>query len=60
MGCYGLGVTRIIAACMECLSTDSNIRLPLLLAPFLLSVVIPKVSDVKYLSNYYYNHFFKY
>lgn len=43
MGCYGLGITRIIAACIEQLSVDENIRLPLLLAPFLLSVIIPKV-----------------
>lgn len=42
MGCYGLGITRIIAACMEQLSTCDNIRLPLLLVPYFLSVVIPK------------------
>lgn len=42
MGCYGLGITRIIAACIEHFSTLENIKLPLLLAPYLLSVIIPK------------------
>lgn len=43
MGCYGLGITRIIAVCIEHLSTSENIRLPLLIAPYLLSLIIPKV-----------------
>ncbi|KAK1340045.1 hypothetical protein QTO34_018609 [Cnephaeus nilssonii] len=34
MGCYGLGVTRILAAAIEVLSTEDCIRWPSLLAPY--------------------------
>ena len=43
MGCYGLGVSRILAAAAEVLSTDSELRFPDRIAPFSACVVAPKV-----------------
>ncbi|TNN28725.1 putative proline--tRNA ligase, mitochondrial [Liparis tanakae] len=42
MGCYGLGVTRILAAAVEVLSTEDGIRWPGLLAPYQVCVLPPK------------------
>ncbi|XP_055077011.1 probable proline--tRNA ligase, mitochondrial [Periophthalmus magnuspinnatus] len=42
MGCYGLGVTRILAAAVEVLSTDDEIRWPDLLAPYQVCILPPK------------------
>uniref|UniRef100_A0A3B3R5X6 Probable proline--tRNA ligase, mitochondrial n=1 Tax=Paramormyrops kingsleyae TaxID=1676925 RepID=A0A3B3R5X6_9TELE len=42
MGCFGLGVTRILAAAIEVLSSDDAIRWPGLLAPFQVCVLPPK------------------
>uniref|UniRef100_A0A665VFK5 Probable proline--tRNA ligase, mitochondrial n=1 Tax=Echeneis naucrates TaxID=173247 RepID=A0A665VFK5_ECHNA len=42
MGCYGLGVTRILAASIEVLSTEEGIRWPGLLAPYQVCVLPPK------------------
>lgn len=42
MGCYGLGVTRILAAAVEVLSTEEGIRWPGLLAPYQVCVLPPK------------------
>lgn len=42
MGCYGLGVTRILAAAIEVMSTEEAIRWPGLLAPYQVCIVPPK------------------
>lgn len=42
MGCYGLGVTRILAAAIEVMSTEEGIRWPGLLAPYQACVLPPK------------------
>ncbi|XP_042190914.1 probable proline--tRNA ligase, mitochondrial [Callorhinchus milii] len=42
MGCFGLGVTRILAASVEILSTEDDIRWPSLLAPYQVCIVPPK------------------
>lgn len=42
MGCFGLGVTRILAAAIEVLSSDDGIRWPPLLAPYQVCVQPPK------------------
>ncbi|KAG7513246.1 hypothetical protein JOB18_002690 [Solea senegalensis] len=42
MGCYGLGVTRILAAALEVMSTEEGIRWPGLLAPYQVCVLPPK------------------
>lgn len=42
MGCYGIGVTRLVAACIEHLSTENEIRWPLTIAPFKVCIIPPK------------------
>lgn len=42
MGCFGLGVTRILAAAIEVMSTEEAIRWPGLLAPYQVCVIPPK------------------
>ncbi|XP_020814342.1 probable proline--tRNA ligase, mitochondrial isoform X1 [Drosophila serrata] len=42
MGCYGIGITRIIAAALEVLSTDQELRWPKLLAPYDVCLIGPK------------------
>lgn len=42
MGCYGLGVTRILAAAIEVMSTEEGIRWPGLLAPYQVCILPPK------------------
>ncbi|XP_006824315.1 putative proline--tRNA ligase, mitochondrial [Saccoglossus kowalevskii] len=42
MGCYGLGVTRILAAAIEVSSTDNEIRWPHLLAPYQIYIIPSK------------------
>lgn len=34
MGCYGIGVSRLVAAAVEVLATENELRWPTLLAPF--------------------------
>lgn len=42
MGCYGIGVTRLIAAGIEFLSTEHEIRWPHILAPYSVCIIPPK------------------
>lgn len=42
MGCFGLGISRIIAAAIELLSDENEIRWPLSLAPYKLIIIPPK------------------
>lgn len=42
MGCYGIGVTRLIAASIEKMSSELEIRWPLALAPFKVCIIPPK------------------
>lgn len=42
MGCYGIGISRILAASVEVLATDSEIRWPKIIAPYSVCVVAPK------------------
>ncbi|NXT78539.1 SYPM protein, partial [Zapornia atra] len=42
MGCYGLGVSRILAASIEVLSTEDSIRWPSLIVPYQLCFIPPK------------------
>jgi len=42
MGCYGLGVTRIIAACIEKLSLDNGLRWPMQICPYKVCIILPK------------------
>lgn len=42
MGCYGIGVTRLIGAAIESLSSETHIRWPFSLAPFLVCIIPPE------------------
>lgn len=42
MGCYGIGVTRLIGAAIEKLSTETHIRWPFALAPFTVCIIPPE------------------
>ncbi|XP_077981515.1 putative proline--tRNA ligase, mitochondrial [Glandiceps talaboti] len=42
MGCYGLGVTRILAAAIEVSSIDDEVRWPQLIAPYQVYIIPPK------------------
>lgn len=42
MGCYGIGVTRMVAASLECLSSENELKWPALLAPFDVCIILPK------------------
>ena len=48
MGCYGIGITRVVAACIEQNHDDAGMVLPPPLAPFevLLVNLVPKNSEV--------------
>jgi prolyl-tRNA synthetase len=46
MGCYGIGVSRVIAAAIEYLSSEKEIRWPFLLAPFKVCLIPPKVCNI--------------
>ncbi|XP_053432924.1 probable proline--tRNA ligase, mitochondrial [Nycticebus coucang] len=60
MGCYGLGVTRILAAAIEVLSTDDCIRWPHLLAPYQVCLIPPKKgsreAEAAELTGHLYDH----
>ncbi|XP_075159774.1 prolyl-tRNA synthetase 2-like protein, mitochondrial [Haematobia irritans] len=42
MGCYGIGISRILAASLEVLSTESELKWPTLLAPYDVCLIGPK------------------
>lgn len=42
MGCYGIGVTRLIAAALESQSSDNALRWPFVLAPYSVCIIPPK------------------
>ncbi len=43
MGCYGIGLTRLIAAAVEVLSKDQDLRWPEYLAPHQICIISQKV-----------------
>lgn len=44
MGSYGLGLSRILAASVEVLSNEQEMRWPEILAPYTVLILPPKVS----------------
>lgn len=45
MGCYGIGVSRLMAACVEALSSDKELRWPTSIVPFSVCVICPKAGS---------------
>ena len=45
MGCYGIGVSRLIGAATEVLSTETELRWPKLMVPFSVCVITPKTGS---------------
>uniref|UniRef100_A0A1Y9IVS2 Probable proline--tRNA ligase, mitochondrial n=1 Tax=Anopheles minimus TaxID=112268 RepID=A0A1Y9IVS2_9DIPT len=45
MGCYGIGVTRLIAAAIEVLSSEKEIKWPTALAPYRVCIITPKAGS---------------
>ncbi|XP_060653605.1 probable proline--tRNA ligase, mitochondrial [Drosophila nasuta] len=45
MGCFGIGITRVVAAALEVLSTEQELRWPKLLAPYDVCVIGPKAGS---------------
>ena len=45
MGCYGIGISRLIGACVEVLSIDGELRWPKVIAPFSVCVICPKAGS---------------
>lgn len=64
MGCYGIGISRLIAASIESLSTENEIRWPFLLAPYSVCIIPPKSGSreeesVAHLTNLVYSELVK-
>ena len=45
MGCYGLGLSRILAASVEVLSSEKELRWPDAIVPFTVCIVCPKTGS---------------
>eukprot|EP00096_Caligus_rogercresseyi_P010324 TRINITY_DN3718_c1_g1_i1.p1 TRINITY_DN3718_c1_g1~~TRINITY_DN3718_c1_g1_i1.p1 ORF type:complete len:464 (-),score=98.66 TRINITY_DN3718_c1_g1_i1:137-1483(-) len=48
MCCFGIGLTRLLAASAEALSSESSLRWPKALAPFRVAVVLPKTGSKEF------------
>lgn len=55
MGCYGLGLSRILAASLEALSLPTELRWPISIAPYKVCIITPKVSNLLILILFYIN-----
>uniref|UniRef100_G3MSN7 Probable proline--tRNA ligase, mitochondrial n=1 Tax=Amblyomma maculatum TaxID=34609 RepID=G3MSN7_AMBMU len=42
MNCFGIGVTRLLAACLEMLASEDQLRWPFSVVPFKVAIVTPK------------------
>jgi len=45
MGCYGIGMTRLLAASIEVLSKEEEIRWPFCIAPYYFAILPPKAGS---------------
>ncbi|GAB6032726.1 prolyl-tRNA synthetase [Chamberlinius hualienensis] len=45
MGCYGVGVSRLLAASLEVLSTNDQLRWPNIITPYKFCVIPPKANS---------------
>lgn len=51
MSCYGIGITRLLAASLEALSTDKCLRWPKLIAPYTICIIGPKEGSKEWESH---------
>lgn len=51
MGCYGIGISRILVAVIEQLYDDKGIVWPLSIAPFLVNVIVTNMDDASLLKS---------
>ncbi len=47
MGCYGIGVSRLMSAVLECTSTDNFVIWPVEIAPFTIEIITVNMNDKK-------------
>lgn len=64
MGCYGIGISRLVAASIEKLSTEQDIRWPFVLAPYTVCIIPPKrgskeIASVAHLTDLVYGELTK-
>lgn len=50
MGCFGLGLSRILTLVVEILSTNNEMRWPMKLAPYTACIIPPKVRSMLFVS----------
>ncbi|XP_052745464.1 probable proline--tRNA ligase, mitochondrial [Bicyclus anynana] len=51
MACYGIGITRLLSASIECLSSEKALRWPLAIAPYSALVIGPKEGSKEWLGH---------
>lgn len=51
MGCYGIGVSRTLAACVEMSHDDNGIIWPMALAPFHVLITVMKIDNAEHMSH---------
>ena len=51
MGCFGIGVSRVMAASVEVLSSKTEIRWPQYIAPFTVAILAPKGGSKETVAN---------
>lgn len=47
MGCYGIGVSRLMSAVLECTSSDNSVTWPEEVAPFKIEIITINMNDKK-------------
>ncbi|CAM1309055.1 PARS2 (predicted), partial [Pycnogonum litorale] len=58
MGCYGIGISRLLAASVEVLSTDELIRWPHPIVPYEICIVPPKMGSKEAASSLMADHLY--
>ena len=46
MGCYGLGISRVLASALEVSSSEMELRWPVEIAPYTVCIIPPKVNKL--------------
>ncbi|KAL6257409.1 hypothetical protein P5V15_010981 [Pogonomyrmex californicus] len=59
MGCFGLGLSRIMTLALEILSVNNEIRWPIKLAPYTVCIIPPKAGSKEESTSIYVEHLFE-